>query len=78
MPELQKLPDEFIYEPWEAPPSVLQKAGIILGDTYPEPIVDHAVISKANMGRMKRAYDAHKEQQAAAAASAAKRAKTKR
>ena len=28
------------------------------GQDYPRPIVDHAVISKVNIGRMKKSYDA--------------------
>ncbi|CAB9500349.1 Cryptochrome-1 [Seminavis robusta] len=60
VPELKDLPSKYIYEPWEAPASVLQKAGVKLGKTYPRPLVDHAVISKENMNRMKQAYDAHK------------------
>ena len=36
-----------------------QKAGVIIGKDYPKPIVDHQIISKSNMGRMKQAYDAH-------------------
>lgn len=60
VPELAHLPDAYIYQPWEAAPNVLAKAGIVLGLTYPHPIVDHATASKANMGRMKQAYDAYK------------------
>jgi cryptochrome len=37
-----------------------QKLGVVIGKDYPEPIVDHKIISKSNMGRMKEAYDAHK------------------
>ena len=66
-PELKELPDKYIYEPWTAPSGVLEKAGVKLGSTYPRPVVDHSVVSKDNMSRMKRAYDAHKERQAAEA-----------
>lgn len=41
VPELAKLPAKYIHEPWEAPASVLREAGVTLGETYPEPIVDH-------------------------------------
>jgi deoxyribodipyrimidine photo-lyase len=41
VPELSKLPREWIHKPWEAPASVLADAGITLGSNYPEPIVDH-------------------------------------
>ncbi len=40
VPELSKLPKGRIHEPWRASESVLAKAGIVLGETYPEPIVD--------------------------------------
>jgi deoxyribodipyrimidine photo-lyase len=42
IPELRELPTEWIHKPWEAPPLVLGAAGVKLGETYPEPIVDHA------------------------------------
>lgn len=41
VPELEKLPTKFLYAPWEAPELVLLEAGVKLGETYPEPIVDH-------------------------------------
>jgi deoxyribodipyrimidine photo-lyase len=41
IPELSKLPSEWIHKPWEAPPRVLANAGIELGNTYPHRIVDH-------------------------------------
>ena len=41
VPELKKLPTKYIHEPWTAPTSVLTDAGVALGQTYPEPIVDH-------------------------------------
>ncbi len=41
IPELEKLPNRWIHEPWEAPDSVLEEAGVELGTTYPDPIVGH-------------------------------------
>ena len=41
VPELAKLDDAFIHQPWTASADVLAKAGITLGETYPAPIVDH-------------------------------------
>lgn len=43
LPELKELPGKFIHSPWTAPPLTLQAANIILGKTYPHPIVDHKV-----------------------------------
>ena len=39
IPELRDLPTPYLFSPWEAPASVLTQAGIVLGDTYPKPIV---------------------------------------
>ncbi|GFZ10056.1 cryptochrome 1 [Actinidia rufa] len=40
LPELARLPTEWIHHPWNAPESVLQAAGIELGSNYPRPIVE--------------------------------------
>ncbi len=40
VPELARLPDRWIHEPWAAPEAVLRRAGVQLGVTYPRPIVD--------------------------------------
>lgn len=42
VPELASLPNAAIHEPSAAAPLDLAMAGVILGDTYPSPIVDHA------------------------------------
>lgn len=42
VPELAKLPDKYLFQPWEAPDSVLQAAGVVLGKTYPKPVIDVA------------------------------------
>ena len=41
VPELAGLPAEHIHAPWDAPASALEKAGIILGETYPWPVIRH-------------------------------------
>ena len=41
VPELAKVPPRFIHAPWLAPADVLASAGVVLGRTYPRPIVDH-------------------------------------
>ncbi|XP_068168215.1 deoxyribodipyrimidine photo-lyase [Antennarius striatus] len=38
-PELSHLPDELIHKPWKCPASVLRRAGVLFGQTYPERIV---------------------------------------
>lgn len=40
-PELKHLPEKWIHAPEEAPKEVLEKAGLVLGESYPFPIVDH-------------------------------------
>ena len=42
VPELAGLPKKWIHKPWEAPDDVLKAAGVTLGETYPEPLVDHS------------------------------------
>lgn len=41
VPELAKLSNNYIHKPWQAPPEELKRAGITLGTTYPNPIVEH-------------------------------------
>ncbi|KAF6735023.1 Deoxyribodipyrimidine photo-lyase [Oryzias melastigma] len=38
-PELADLPDELIHKPWKCPASMLRRAKIVFGETYPERIV---------------------------------------
>ena len=40
-PELARLPNSLIHAPFQASEAVLKEAGVVLGDTYPAPIVDH-------------------------------------
>lgn len=40
VPELAKLPNDYLFKPWEAPPAVLARAGIELGHHYPLPLVN--------------------------------------
>ena len=60
IPILKKFPSNYIYEPWKAPLAVQKAAGCIIGTDYPRPIVDHDVVSKENMAKMKAAYAAGK------------------
>ena len=41
VPELAQLPNSLIHQPWKAAPLELAGAGITLGKTYPQPIIDH-------------------------------------
>tara|TARA_A100000171_G_scaffold43949_1_gene46347 strand:- start:6014 stop:7450 length:1437 start_codon:yes stop_codon:yes gene_type:complete len=40
VPELKNLPNKYLFKPWEAPEKILEKSDIVLGKTYPKPIVD--------------------------------------
>ena len=41
VPELARVPDKFIHEPWLMPQEVQQASGCEIGQDYPLPIVDH-------------------------------------
>ncbi|WP_339671949.1 deoxyribodipyrimidine photo-lyase [Dasania marina] len=40
VPELAALPNKYLFKPWLASPEILQKAGVVLGESYPQPIID--------------------------------------
>ena len=40
VPEIASLPAKHLFDPWNAPPGVLDDAGIELGVTYPRPLID--------------------------------------
>ena len=40
-PEIAGLPDKFLHAPWLAPENVLSDAGVVLGQTWPVPIIAH-------------------------------------
>ncbi|MBN1810688.1 MAG: deoxyribodipyrimidine photo-lyase [Anaerolineae bacterium] len=42
VPELANVPDLFIHEPWKMPLDAQQSIGCVIGQDYPDPIVDHA------------------------------------
>lgn len=58
VPELQRLGVKYIHRPFEAPKSALDEAGIILGQTYPKPIVDHASARDRALAAYKATKDA--------------------
>ncbi|CDW98027.1 hypothetical protein [Sporisorium scitamineum] len=58
-PELAKFPDKYIYEPFNAPKDVQQKAGCIVGKDYPFPMLDEKETKGENMERMKICYQAN-------------------
>jgi deoxyribodipyrimidine photo-lyase len=42
VPELAAMPEQWIHQPWAAPPEVLNHANVQLGNNYPGPLVEHA------------------------------------
>jgi deoxyribodipyrimidine photo-lyase len=57
LPELAALPNQWIHCPHTAPSDVLAEAEVVLGKTYPEPIVSHAIareIALEEYGKLKR------------------------
>ncbi|MEP3429540.1 MAG: deoxyribodipyrimidine photo-lyase [Roseibium sp.] len=47
VPELKEMETAHLFAPFEAPESALEKASVVLGETYPHPMVDHASARKA-------------------------------
>lgn len=39
VPELANMPIQYLFKPWKAPEHILKKADVVLGETYPQPIV---------------------------------------
>ncbi|XP_024518385.1 cryptochrome-1 [Selaginella moellendorffii] len=42
LPELSRVPIDWIHHPWDAPSTILRAAGVELGSNYPRPIVEVA------------------------------------
>jgi deoxyribodipyrimidine photolyase len=40
IPELRRVPQQYLAEPWEMPASVQKEAGCVIGVHYPRPIID--------------------------------------
>jgi deoxyribodipyrimidine photo-lyase len=55
VPELAALPSAIIHEPGAADPLDLTAAGVVLGETYPFPIVDHREARKRALATYKSA-----------------------
>ena len=56
VPELARLAAPYVHSPWTAPEDILAGAGVVLGKTYPRPIVEHAgarARALAAFGRMR-------------------------
>ena len=54
VPELAALSDRAIHSPWGAKPLELDAAGIVIGRTYPAPVVDHNLARQKTLERFRR------------------------
>lgn len=48
LPELASLDTSHLHAPWDAPKASLKQANVILGQTYPMPVVDHVAAASAS------------------------------
>lgn len=51
VPELSVVPDEHLREPWKMPLELQREVGCVIGEDYPEPIVDHAQARQEALAR---------------------------
>jgi deoxyribodipyrimidine photo-lyase len=54
VPELARLPNKYIHEPWKAPDEVQQQAGCVTGRDYPAPVLDLKVTREAALAAYKK------------------------
>ena len=52
IPQLSRMPVEFINEPWRAPESLQREIGCVIGMDYPARIVNHWEVSRRNKDMM--------------------------
>ncbi|XP_045471055.1 cryptochrome-1-like [Harmonia axyridis] len=53
---LRNMPIKYIHDPWTAPDTVQKAAKCVIGKDYPLPMVNHALVSRINVQRMKQVY----------------------
>jgi len=51
VPELARVPKEYLAEPWTMPRDVQRRSGCEIGRDYPEPVVDHAQARREALAR---------------------------
>ena len=51
VPQLSKLPTQYLHAPWKAKPADWASAGLSLGKDYPLPLVEHAQARQRTMER---------------------------
>ncbi|MDW8054290.1 MAG: deoxyribodipyrimidine photo-lyase [Anaerolineae bacterium] len=58
VPELARVPNEYVHAPHRMPPSLQREVGCVIGKDYPAPIVDHNVQKEEILRRFKRCQGA--------------------
>jgi len=56
VPELRRVPAEWIHEPYRMPPSLQEEYGCRIGVDYPAPVVDHEMAARSARQRLFAAY----------------------
>ncbi len=51
VPELRDVPDRYMPEPWTMPDELQRAVGCVIGEDYPEPIVDHRLAREEALAR---------------------------
>jgi deoxyribodipyrimidine photo-lyase len=51
VPELQRVPDEYLAEPWTMSQELQRKSGCVIGRDYPEPVIDHGEARREALAR---------------------------
>ena len=62
LPELAKVPNEYLAEPHKMPLSLQKQLNCVIGSDYPEPIVDHAAafqLARQRYGEFKKSVESH-------------------
>ena len=54
VPELARVPDQYLHEPWKMPPLEQRLAGCLIGRDYPAPIVDRSRVKARTLAAYKK------------------------
>jgi deoxyribodipyrimidine photo-lyase len=55
VPELARVPAESIHQPWQLSAAEQRRAGCVIGQDYPAPVVDHAMARERTLAAYARA-----------------------